>query len=835
MLKKYYSIVILIFLSLVFSVSFLATRIYASEPVPEFKIPCQEEDNPNFHSLRPYQAAPCGTGAEPKAYYCTNAITVIEPVPNHETSKEPGPKDVNIFMKEKEYGVTISETQLPIYGNTELVKNYENTTDSIDDATKLNEYLSWYLSGVNNKAEYAGVTADQLINFSGPTQKLLPSMIQEAQRIETIKSSYTKTVGDKEVDFEDLADNPGNHGTDNHNDVVVCEEGGVAVPCQGENTVNKQLKLKDWHNPLGGFNTAYNFFLGLIDALPDWAKGASGILLQNIAGEAWNLRTPPLPWADKNGVPFKSAVLYQKAYNEWKGKQCLILPIVGLKCIDAHFGPIQLVNNKWANLYQYVPLSNNSDINAKIEVEGIQIEGVNGAEIGDHSYKISKQPVNWFPHTIGDSQNINSLSMTYTPKVCKDGVCKPLKGEIDYDTVESGKENGKCSVLDVRSNPGDQLFTDKSELRFKVSSYYVTQLMCDEPITGCHTGPAGEEICPDEPIYKCHGAVRISVRSMLKNPFAEEIWNQSTAGSTSVFRKMFPKVEEGAPVECIANIPGVSKAVYKLDAEGFGQDDLTIHDPAIDRNVPNTDARLYFPYIGSVYEYFLKGIQTALRPKGFGEPLVNGQLCQNVKNDDCVVDTPDSAVDGAFLGEFKTRFIDLANRWTTNCPGPQNNLAEKCYNYVASEAKKAGVNPAFALTIWLNESGASNYCYGGESTQDMGINLPDLYKDLAGQLKVFNTMAKTKLCEGTSGFKEPMNGWLSRFKSFNGTCDPNYQCGTAYTYGGSCTDSDGNTLNMDAGVIGTWQFVTGGCTNNGKFSIEWPTDMSCPGQFGNRR
>jgi hypothetical protein len=33
---------------------------------------------------------------------------------------------------------------------------------------------------------------------------------------------------------------------------------------------------------------------------------------------------------------------------------------------------------------------------------------------------------------------------------------------------------------------------------------------------------------------------------------------------------------------------------------------------------------LYFPHIGAVSEYFLKGIQTALRPKGYGSNILSG-------------------------------------------------------------------------------------------------------------------------------------------------------------------------------------------------------------------
>lgn len=172
----------------------------------------------------------------------------------------------------------------------------------------------------------------------------------------------------------------------------------------------------------------------------------------------------------------------------------------------------------------------------------------------------------------------------------------------------------------------------------------------------------------------------------------------------------------------------------------------------------------------------------------------------------------DTEVNQKYLGAFKTNFVDLANRWTASCQGEDNNLADECYNFVVSEAQKGGINPAFALTIWLNESGASNYCFGGPTTQDMGINLSALYKNLQEQIKVFITMAKQELCKGVPGFVENMHGWLSRYQSSRGVCDATDPVATQYYY---------DVMNA------TWDFVSG-CPAGGKFGISWPTDMSCP-------
>ena len=59
------------------------------------------------------------------------------------------------------------------------------------------------------------------------------------------------------------------------------------------------------------------------------------------------------------------------------------------------------------------------------------------------------------------------------------------------------------------------------------------------------------------------------------------------------------------------------------------------------------------------------------------------------------------------------------------CPGGcapvEDNHVRECYNDTVKKALTAGINPAFALTIWLNESNASNYSL---SAEDFGIHNP---------------------------------------------------------------------------------------------------------------
>ena len=201
-----------------------------------------------------------------------------------------------------------------------------------------------------------------------------------------------------------------------------------------------------------------------------------------------------------------------------------------------------------------------------------------------------------------------------------------------------------------------------------------------------------------------------------------------------------------------------------------------------------------------------------LRPKGYGETISFGKTTDG-GGDKCDQDVPDSSVPAKYLGAFKSNFIDLADRWSAKCPGPDNNLAEECYNYVVTESATKGLNPAFVLTIWLNESDASNYCDGGDTTQDFGVNLPSLYKNLVGQLNKFSEFPDAfRYCTSVPGFIEPMHAFLSRFQSSSGSCNPLDPVATQYYKG--VRDQ-------------TWSWVSG-CTANERFNISWPTDNSCP-------
>jgi len=799
-------IVLLFFFSL-----FELFNVPVHAQVPNPKVPCGTSSDPEFHSLRPYQASPCGDSD--KILYCGNDILIYETATHTETSFgddsacELDDWLVNKYV-DKTYEIALKDLELPILGNTQDVKNSQNADPGFDDATKVNEYVSWYLSGANSKAETGTSTNDQIINYSGPIQKLFPSAVQDFERKKTIES-VTKTVTYDDTDAGTQTDPKTTTTSEpaNHDQIVVCANKNIlgvfghATPHEcysgNDSPAKDEYKLSKWNGDLGLPRKLSNEAINFLNSIP-----GIGNLVNNIATNAWNKRIPPLPWDDGTGKAFKSDLFYQKAYNEWRGKSCLIIPVVNKLLCFENPG----VTNEYADLYQYVPLANTSDKNAKVVVDRVEVREIQGTvlSVDKPASHILEEPALFFAHTQEDAQLSSLLQTSYNPQ-------EGTSEDVDPLTTEPLKdEKNQCRVINVRTNEGDDLFpeVEPDSYRVKVNPYYIQTI----PKKGGCNYRYNERFQTDVWTQNYEGGVTVKIVTQTKTPYAEEIYKNTVAASDSIFRKIFPKIGPGAPISCIANIPTYSNATYEIVG---GTDAIQVQEPD-GTKTDGTGSKLYFPYIGSVYEYFLKGIQTALRPKGYGQQIVNGDFCKPPTPNKCKINVPDSAVPSKFLGAFKTNFIDVANRWSTKCPGADFNLADECYNYVVSESQKAKINPAFTLTIWLNESDASNYCHGGPTTQDFGIGgQPQLWQNFTEQLRVFLLQpAAFKSCASTPGWIEPMQAFLSRFRSSSGSCNP--------------ADPDG--IEYYNGVLAeTWPIVAGPkCVKNGKFAITWPTDMSCP-------
>jgi hypothetical protein len=632
------------FLSLIIFNNSPAVTLGASA-FPEIRFPCTDTKDVEFHSLRPYQAAPCGEAN--KALYCSNDLIFVEEfemagkgdcTPRYQTGDFTCNPDYKVYPHN--LYVQLDDSNLPILGNTEKVKNSQSSEDTYDDATKVNEYVSWYLNGVNTRAEYKEPTNSQVVNFSGPLQKLLPSAIAEAQRVTIIDNV------DKMVSSTSGVNGSTKDDAQNHNQWVVCADKAYQLPSWlswipvigtagfGKSTAvscydgRNKYRIKDWRD-----TTSFGSIVR--DLVSKYLKQTGNItaqLIDKALFDRWEKRTPPLPWSDKNGEPFKTSEAYQKAYSEWRGNLCALIPNpFGGKEILLCAGIPGITNNEYADLFPYVPLAETPDKEGAEKIDNVILSPDGGTKITAEKVGLKLTPPLYFAHTEEVKQLSETLNKTYIPK-----------GVSNTKLPETTEEN-TCSVVNVRSNPGDNLFPgDSSELQVQGVEYVISEATCHETyVYVCETDPEPphRQSCHWEDTLECPASVTITIKTSTLTPNADEIFSTTVADSASTFRKIYPKVEEGAPVSCIADMPTVTNVTYDpLIGKVPGSQkpnggSLTFKVKNIPEDGGNVTPQLTFPHIGSVYEYFLKGIQTALRPQGFGAPTP-------VSADSCVSTTP---------------------------------------------------------------------------------------------------------------------------------------------------------------------------------------------------
>ncbi len=555
---------------------------------------CSNKNDPEFHSLRPYPYQPCVSTTANYATFCGNNLTIQDTI----TESYPGSENCttngntitcnyNVSVN-KPITIDLSQAKLPFMGNTENVKNSTNSTDSLDNAAKINDYVSWYLNGTTNRAEYGGTpTNSDVINYSGPINKLLPGVMLDAQRIQSIKN-VSQNV--------------------NHDQIAVCASSnwgiigdltGIgsfsAIPCYSAGLSEKDLRLSDWQNgSLSIANTIGNFLTGLTPSV-----------VQNMIGHQWNKRTPPLPWGND---PFTGKPItwddYQKYYNEWRGNSCATVPIVNKTiCINN-----PLVSDKWASLFPYVPLSSTEDLKGNIKVDSAQGVGVSvtGAPLVTNVAFSNQTPATlFFAHVQESSQLGSLLQSTYVPQ-----------GQDKIGNPTEVSDSVTCNPVEVRSNPGDSLVNGSSTITGNLS--YDATLSCNfttpPPNTyeGCmascsdpnQTGHCESRcsLLPPEPTQTCEKNVDIVLATESNSPKLNDVWSQLVAGPMAVVKRLFPKL--GTQIGTLEDIPGSTNITYT----GASADTGTIN----------------IPHVGGIDEYFLNGIQTLLRPKGFGEPITFG-------------------------------------------------------------------------------------------------------------------------------------------------------------------------------------------------------------------
>lgn len=740
------------------------TLIFAqNSPIPPGDIPCSKTDYPEFSSLRPYQANPCNKNA-PTALFCGNQLVLQDHVSSSEGSCSISGGRINCTVtKTKTIAINLSDAKLPILGNTDDTENSTNSSGSLNDAEKINQYVSWYLSGVNNKAESKPLNSSssedisKALNFSGPLNKLLPWDVQASNRIATINSA----------------------GDTQHNQVVACSSGFLSgskleacTPSSGN-----LLRLDSWKGRIG----------------PEFLT----------LDTTWNQRIPPLR------ENFKTDIEYQKAYNEWKGESCVIItvPILNVKklaCIDNPLRP-----NIWADAFSHIPMASTEDNQGQVETSAIAVQPASdNLEVTDVAFNNQQPAPLFFAHTEEAAGLSALLQSTYLPQ-----------GEAGSGGVSGvSPSDSSCDLLNIRTNPGDNLFAGE----IKGDLTYTAKFSCPAPVqddgsSRCHQITGGYCVsdsadCNSDygSLYcgsgqkcglgcsniECSKDVNVNLSLLTESPKADEIWSRTVAGPAGIFKRIFPRVGAGSAIEGILDIPAATKVSYTSE-------DGT---PVLAGNPENQrsgeGAELYFPHIGGVYEYFLKGIQTILRPKGFGEQIISGEPATLISSGEinCNVNASPISLKGA-LG--KDALEALALRWS---PGLTGNHVQDCYYDVIQRAKSAGVNPGLALWLWLHESNASNY---NISKEDFGVHYGQP-EGFVAQITAFLARAKSdtyrnsgSVCNGAA--KNDLQAWAYVYRS------------------GKCDGNDPGAKSFYDDLLNGWGAVNPGCSLPSS-----PTDLSCP-------
>lgn len=581
-------------------------------------IPCNSstKTNPEFNSLRPYQADPCSTETAAYAKFCGNNLTfhttITENYPGNGNCSEAEGKIICQYSEAPTVPITInlSGANLPFMGNTEDVKNSQSASDSLDETQKVNGYVSWYLQGVPNKAEYGSENTSEkdIVNFSGPINKLLPRAYLDAQRTQSINNVSKGT---------------------NHNQIIVCanqERGGLVgsilnifnlgtytpTACYNGNgapaQADKVLTLSDWNGSIG-FNVISN---AIVRA---WLTGVKLIypafadLIEKSLGNHWALAKPPLPWDNGDGKPFVTEVEYRKAYAEWRGNACAIIPVYNLLiCVNNIFAP-----NLYADLFPYIPLASTEDLKGGIKIDSVSSAtspSAQGVTVKNVAFSNQIPSTLFYPHM----QETNELASTLQDTFVAQSEQNNKTGSATNSTTTTS-----CSDVEVRSNKGDNFFATQltGDLTF-TANFSCTFNPITTPKDTCFQDCLNQGKAPSEcgsycsgphptptpqPPQSCERDVYIRLSTTASSPKVDDVWSQLVAGPQSIFKRIFPKTNTEGSVGQITDMPGSTNITYS----GAG--------------ISQSNADLKIPHIGGIAEYFLKGIQTALRPKGYGEPI----------------------------------------------------------------------------------------------------------------------------------------------------------------------------------------------------------------------
>ena len=765
------------------------------------------------HSLRPYPAEPFSNKEADTALFCGNNLILSYPITKargNATSCETlsnGNERCRFTTGQvsKTIRIDLSEANLPILGNTENVVNSDKNEDDsgFDDAGKMNEYLSWYLNGTINRAEYGLLDGKdkedikKIIDYSGPINKLLPWNQQVTYRINTIKQA-NETLHDQKIACVMGVDIP---LIGSLTKPIIY---GHVVPCDNEGIIETLINI---------------FSLKTIDLQEE-------ILLSEWKGKISNAPTLKTTW--NNRIPpirenFDTFLEYWKAYKEWRGDSCLSFTLLGKKLLFCGDNPLR--PNLWSNLFPYIPYSSTEDEKGYVETKNISVSSED-VTLKSASFSDQRPAELFFAHTEEVVDLASILQTTFVPKDQENNLSLSGVATSEY-----------CDLVEIRTNEGDDLYAGEIQGTLNYEAEFTCDFgpnknACENAGGKCVTVPDcsfvnketinGGKGCDDDydrccssdqpsSEEECTKQINISMSVVTESPGVDKIWGRLVAGSSAVFKRMFPKIGPNTDLGCLLDIPAATKVNYSGIGLSEGET-VTAGNPAGERS--GESAELYFPHVGGIYEYFLKGTQTLLRPKGYGETIAFGSpgdpnCIQNTSTIDiCSGDCNPNPTNVDMAG-VKEKFMDLANRWL-----PTGTARTDKYDQVVSASLSRGVDPIFTLAIWLHESGASNYLgvcdkFGGGNPSTLYCQkILDFGVDLTEATTIINTSGET--------IKDNFSNQLGRFVNlpdyYLSACNVDttkcaWEIFGAEYESGSCTPNDTSNKYV-AGILEIYRWLS---------------------------
>lgn len=573
-------------------------------------VPCDSSEvlhdvsgaQPEYHSLRPYPASPCLKKAQDVTMMCANNLVVIK-------TAQPGAGGVcSAPSADGSYtctypaqrlsanvSVTLDKAKLPIMGNTEDVPNAtwpspNTNANNLTAAQRVNNYVSWYLNGVINRAEsdFSSSDVNYLVNFSGPLNKLLPFDVQIIARLKSVADA-AKT---KDAPTGTIWNDPNAR----HNQVVGCLD---------------PTRQNNWADSFPCYLFTVDRLINLFNGLtitPETIVGFERRLVD------WKQFQPPI------ATDFSKIEDYVRALKTWQGNLCITFPI---KILGREFYICPSVpsdNYPMAMLFPDIPYSSTEDRVGTAAVDGATRTGVDTVTTAQLDSKVSNV-------TFTPSATTNDQHNLYFAHMQEDAELAAMLQNTFRPRDESGNSNGAgttpvtigagCDIQpqDTRTNPGDSLYgnIDRTDAT-QVKDQQISGTLSFDASYTCTFFPDGNGGMSS----KC-AAITATMGIYTQTPLARQNWNELVGGGMSIFKRIFPKVGADSVLSTIKEIPAVTSASYgSLDGSS-----VLAGNPATGK--AGGDAQLYFPYIGGIQEYFLKGIQKALRPQGMDSEALAGQ------------------------------------------------------------------------------------------------------------------------------------------------------------------------------------------------------------------